>query len=91
MNIKLSKPFAFEGKEYTELELNLEALTGKDMINAEAEAKTISIIGSVAEFSKAYLAVLAAKAAKVPVDLIMGLSGKDFSRMTVEVQNFLFE
>lgn len=89
MDIKLSKPFIFEGKEYTELKLDFDALTGRDMINAEVEAKAIAGPSPVAELSKSYLAVIAAKSAKVPVDLIMALPAKDFSKVTIEVQNFL--
>ncbi len=91
MDIKLSKPYTFEGKEYTELKLDFDVLTGRDMIIAEAEVRVIADPAPVAELSKSYLAVMAAKAARVPVDLILGLPAKDFSKVTIEVQNFLFE
>jgi hypothetical protein len=88
----LSRPYSFEGKEYTELTLDLEALTGKDMIEAEKETRILLRDNPpLAETSKAYLAVLAAKAAKVPLDLIVGLPVKDFSSVTMTVQNFLFD
>ncbi|HOV79363.1 MAG TPA: phage tail assembly protein [Bacillota bacterium] len=89
MEIKLSKPCAFEGKEYTELILDFDSLTGRDMISAEAEARVIAGPAPVAELSKPFLAVMAAKAAKVPVDLIVGLPANDFSKVTMAAQDFL--
>ena len=40
LNVKLRKPFSFEGKEYTDVDLSgLENLTGRDMEEIE---KTLS-------------------------------------------------
>lgn len=89
--IALSKPIKFEDQEYTELNLDLDSLTGNDMINAAKESKFLGDTSTVPELSKTYLAVIAAKAASVPVDMILALPGRDFSKITVLVQNFLFE
>jgi phage FluMu protein gp41 len=89
--IPLRKPFSFEGKEYTEIKLDVEALTGKDMIDAETEARAMGVRSIMLESSKAYQAILAARAAGVTVDLINALSAKEFSRVTGEVQSFLLE
>lgn len=89
--VELSKPYSFEGKEYTKLELDFDSLTGQDVINAEKEVRALGDRSPVAEFSKTYQAVMAAKAAKVPVDLIMKLPAKDFTRITILVQDFLLE
>lgn len=89
--VKLSRPVAFEGKEYAELTLDLDSVTGRDLIKAEAEARLIAGPSPVAELSKAYHAAVAAKAAKVPVDLILELPAQDFTRVTMAVQNFLLE
>jgi hypothetical protein len=91
MKVVFTKPFEFEGKEYKEIELGLEGLNGKDLIDASKEARPMGETSPVSELSKTYLAVVAAKSAKVPVDLIVGLPGKDFSRVTLAVQNFLLE
>lgn len=32
MDIKLSHPYDFEGKEYTEINLDLDSITGRDII-----------------------------------------------------------
>jgi hypothetical protein len=89
VDIKLSKPFTFEEKEYTEIKLDLESLTGRDLISAEAEARIIAGPSPVSELSKPYNAVVAAKAAKVPIDMILDLPAKEFTIVTMSVQDFL--
>ena len=91
MGLKLSKEYEYDGKQYKELKLNLEELTGKDMLTAEKEAKLLDPHINVPELSKTYLAVLASRAAQVPVDFVVNLKAKDFSAVTLEVQNFLLE
>jgi len=89
--IKLSKPYSYDGKDYEEINLDFDILTGNDLIKAEAEARIIGGPMPVPELSKQYQAVIAAKAARVHVDMITGLPAKDFSKITVMVQDFLFE
>ncbi|MCM0759610.1 phage tail assembly protein [Sporomusa sphaeroides DSM 2875] len=89
--IPFRKPFTFEGKEYTEIRLDLDALSGKDVIDAEAEARAMGIRAIMLESSKAYQAILAAKAAGVTIDMIQALPAKEFSSVTGSVQGFLLE
>ncbi len=89
MKIKLSNSINFEGTDYTELDLDFESLTGRDLINAEVEARMIAGPSPLSELSKPYNAVIAAKAAKVPVELVIDLKAKDFTVVTMEAQNFL--
>ena len=89
--IALNKPVTFDGKEYTKLELDFDSLTGRELMKAEAEAKALNPGGfaPVLELSKPYQVVVAAKAAKVPADVIIDLSGSDYTKVTVAAQNFL--
>lgn len=89
--IAFQKPFSFEDKEYTELRLELAALTGRDLLEASREVRAIGETSPVVELSKSYYAVVGAKAAGVPVDLVLALPAREFSQLTVEVQSFLFE
>jgi hypothetical protein len=89
--ITLNKPFVYEDQEFTEIKLDLDSLTGEDMISAARESKALGDTSTVPELSKTYLAVVSAKAAKVPVDMIVALPAKDFSKITMATQNFLFE
>lgn len=91
MEHKFSKPYEFEGDTFEKLDLNLDALTGEDMLSAEREFTAAGGFGAMIETSKGYLAILAAKAAKVPAEFIQGLPAKEFSKVTLAVQTFLFE
>jgi hypothetical protein len=89
MIIILTKPYTFEGVEHQKLNCDFDRLIGDDFIKAESEARLMGDRNMMLESSKLYQACVVAKAAKVPVDLIKSLPGKDFNRVTVEAQNFL--
>lgn len=89
--VPLSKPIKFEDKEYKELKLDLESLNGSDIIAASNESKLMGDTYPVSEMSKTYLAIMAAKAARVPTELILQLPAKDFTLVTMVVQDFLFQ
>lgn len=91
ITISFRKPFKFEEKEYTDLQLDLDSLSGKDVIEAETEARSMGVRAIMLESSKVYQAILAAKAAGVTIDLIQALPAKEFSSVTGEVQSFLLE
>lgn len=90
MKLVFEKPMKFEEKEYVEIDLNLDGLTGQDMINADTEARILGDKTAMIEVSKMYQAIIAAKAAKVPTEFIKALPAKEFSRVTGNVFNFLF-
>ena len=89
MKCVFKKAVSFEGKEFTELDLDLDGLTGGDLIKASRESAILGDVNPVQELSMTYLAVVAAKAAKVNVDMILALPASEFSKVKVEVQNFL--
>ena len=86
--IKFENPIEFEGKKYPELVMKLDDLTGNDLLAAEKESRAMGDKTAVPELSKQYLATVAARAAKVPVEMIMGLPAKHFTRVTLGVQSF---
>ena len=83
------KKVTFEGTEHISINLDLDGLTGNDLIKASRESQILGDVSPVQELSMTYLAVVAAKAAKVSVDMIMALPAGEFSRVKVIVQNFL--
>ncbi|MEC1744118.1 phage tail assembly protein [Schinkia azotoformans] len=87
--ITFEKPFKFEDKEYQELQVDLDSLTGGDLIDAEKEARLLGDIPGVSELSKLYLACVVAKASKQPVELIRALPAKEFTKATMVTQDFL--
>ena len=88
MLIKLAKEIDFEGKKYAELTVDLDGLIGKDLVDAEAEASAITG-RPVTDIDKTYQTCVAAKAAKVPADMLFTLPARDFAKITSRVQNFL--
>ena len=91
MKIALSKPFNYEGKEYSDLNLDIENMTGEDLEAAERILRATGDTPVVPELSKAYQAILAAKAAQVPKEMIRALPAKDYSKITMAVGNFLMQ
>ena len=91
MDVKFEKPFVFEDQEYGSLTLDVENLTGKDLLDASRETRAFGDVTPLIELSKTYYAFIAAKAAKVPIELIWALPAREFSKVTVEAQNFLLE
>ena len=86
--INFKDPITFEGAEYIELSFDFDGLTGHDLLSAEKEARAMGDKTAVPELSKQYLATVAARAAKVPVEMIMGLPAKYFTQITLKVQGF---
>jgi hypothetical protein len=91
MKINLKKPVTFEGKDYTEINAEFDNLTGQDLIDATNEARARGDQSVIIELSKLYQAIVAAKAAKVPIDMVIAMNGKDFVTVTKAAQSFLLE
>ena len=89
MRIKLRKLVTWEEKTYQELDLNLDALTGKDLLAVTRELQAAKEPVLSPNTDARYHAAVAARAARVPVELIHALPARDFTRVTVEVQGFL--
>lgn len=90
--ITLIKPIVFQGEEVKEIEFDLDGLTGEDMIYVDRVFLSTSDINqgiTIKETSKEYQILVAARAARQPAELFYKLKAKDFSRVTLRVQNFL--
>lgn len=92
MKIVLTKPISKDGKEFKELNLDFDKITGREIIAAEKETRILGDIAADVNCSKAFQAVLIAKAAAEPVgvDDILSLPGADFIYATSVASNFLF-
>lgn len=89
-NIKLAKVITYDGEEIKELNLDFDSLTGQDLLNAEKEAIALNKnTAPIKEFDKGYLSIVAAKAAGISTDIMPLLGAKDFTKVTVQTQNFL--
>lgn len=87
--IKLSKPLMVKGNEVTEIELNFENLTGKQLIKAEREVRAKGDQTPSVFLSMNFQAAVAAKLIGVPVDDIEDLPATDFRNIVFQVSNFL--
>lgn len=86
MQITLSHPVPYKDTQLDTLELDLESLTGYDLIAIE---DSLRASGSVNLFSQSYFAAIAARSAHIPVEVLKGLPVKEFMKITNEVINFL--
>lgn len=89
MKITLKKAIIFRGEEVKELDLNLEELTGNDLIEAEKQVMATDNVPMVTDFNKSYLIAVAGRALKIPAETLRAMNAKDFSKIVSEVQRFL--
>lgn len=76
-------------RECTELELDFEAITGRDLIAANKEAVKLEGPSLSPILSQAYQAAVAARAAGIPMEAILNTNAVDFTAITVSAQDFL--
>ena len=87
--VKFSKPYEFEGKTYTEIDLNPCAdLTGNDAAKAEKILAARGENSMFPEASSAYAFVLASLGTKKPVEFFNGLPLKEASKVKNRVRTF---
>ena len=90
MIIKLSREIEFNGVKHKELNLDLEKLTGNDLIEAEEYLRSKGIMTTgAADYSRNYILSVASRALNIPVEALRGLSAKDFTRLINETLVFL--
>ncbi|WP_319403145.1 phage tail assembly protein [uncultured Anaeromusa sp.] len=90
MLIKFTKPVTINGKETKEITLkDPDTLRGRDLLDAENEARQLGDRSPTIQFSNTYAAVIAAKLAGAPIDDVLDIPGPDFMKLTVTVQNVL--
>lgn len=89
MKIKLSKPYNFDGNEFTEVEMDLCSLTGRDVSAAKKEWASQGNFAAVTVADIDFCAFLEARASKQPIEFVEGLPAKDYCKLAQEVSNFL--
>ncbi len=89
MKIQLKKAITHKGNEISTLDINLENLTGNDLIEVEEQILQSGKLLQSTEFSRVYLIAVAARALHMPVEILKQMSARDFARVTTEVRNFL--
>lgn len=84
-----AKPYEFEGKEYTEIELDLESLKGSDISAAKREWAVSGNFSPVPAADMDFCAAVAARASRQPIEFFHELPAKEFAQVTQLVSNFL--
>lgn len=88
--IILLNPITWEKVEYKEFVFNVDELTGRDLIEIQTDMKLegIPLVSSM-RIDNAYMALVAAKSAKVDVEVIKSLKATDFSRVMDKVSGLM--
>ena len=87
MRINLSKPLKYRESELESLDLDLEVLTGQDLIDIEDDLRSAG--QTVNMLSQGYYSAIAAKALHIPAETLRGLPLRDFMKLTNAVIFFL--
>lgn len=86
---KLSKPFTYCGETYEELDMDFESLTGRMIESIDDELAAMNININTPSASHRYQRMVAARAAKVPSDMIEALPLSDYNAITNAARFFL--
>lgn len=90
MKIKLSKKYNFGGKEFEELEINIEDMKGKDFLACEKEFKARNKdAGIIKELEDSWAISVAAKAVGVKYGDLIELESVDYLKVVNKVRLFL--
>ncbi len=90
--VKLGKPYIFEQKEYTEIDLSgLEKLTIKDAIHTQGRLIDAQEVAAalLCENTTAFAREIAAKASKMPVEFFKAMPRGAMRKVRTEVVNFI--
>lgn len=89
MKHEFDKPFNFEGQEYSEIDLDLESLSGEDMRAVKqlwiGEGNFAAIPAADPEFC----VYTAARASKKPIEFFRALPAREYMKIAQKVSNFL--
>ncbi len=88
--IKFKKPYKFEGKEISEIDLSgLENITGNDMVQVNKALSKQGQLPVLQEMQLEYAQEMAARVTGLPVEFFKGLSAKHSMKLKNTVSNFI--
>ncbi len=87
--VKFSEPYAFEGKEYNEIDLSgVTKLTVDDLAMAQSLLVDMGRVSTVVELDYTYIMILASKASGLPLEFFSRLPGKYGAKIKNVVSNY---
>lgn len=89
MKFKFRKPYKFEEKEYKEVEVNVDALTGEDMMIVKKEFSDSGNFVMVPATDWDFCVRVAARASKLPIEFFLRMPAPEYCRLATAVSNFL--
>ena len=86
-----SKPYTFEGKTYTEVDLSAVGdMTAQDMVDAEKFLTRSGIISPLPEMTVEYICFIANRATGLPVEFFKCLHPKDAVKVKNKITSFFY-
>lgn len=89
MKYKFKSPYEFEDVIYTELDYDLESLTGQDMSDAKRQWATAGNFSPLPTMDMDFCVYVLAKITSKPIEFFTGMPARDFCGITQTVSNFL--
>jgi hypothetical protein len=89
MKHTFKKPYTFEGKEYAELEFDIEAMSGADYAAAKKQFAKSGNFVAVPNADSEFCACLLSRICKLPLEFFEQMPVKEYCKITQEVSNFL--
>ena len=89
MKHTFSKPYQFEGKTFTELDIDLDSISGADILLAKRRFVSSGGFAALLAADPEFCIFLLERVAKQPVEFFRGLPARDFCALTQAVSNFL--
>ena len=86
MKLTLSRPVSYKDTELHELDVDLDTLTGNDLITAENNFRRANPDGQL--FGSVHMLYIAARACSVPAETLKALNARDYMRLVNEVYAF---
>lgn len=87
--VTFKNPYQFEGKEYTEIDLNLDSLTGKDFNDLTRRLKGSGWFAAIPAADPEFCMHIAALGAKLPIEFFESLPAAVYGSTVQRVGNFL--
>ena len=84
--IKLSRPVNYRDSQIDSIDMDMDSLTGNDLILAEENLKRSHPDAPL--WGTYHTAYIAAKASHIPAEVILSLSAKDFMNVITNVLTF---
>lgn len=86
MKVKLSQPFHYKDYDIEFIELNLDSLTGRDLISCENNLRLIN--SNAPLWGTEHVLIIAEKASNINSEELKNLPAKDFMKLQLAILNF---